>query len=226
MKEETAKLFAKLMEKGHISREQDPLFYEYSLDVEVMDEFETMKSEWGFDTHRINGRLYLIPKPDSDLLAQGKSDIFKTDKNENIYLYSYIAMFILHELYGGKGTNLETRYWVTEQEFTEVFTKHCERVVSNDELFKTKSEQYSIDFKKLAESWLAKRGDDTMSVDSKHGCFMKVMNKLMDEELLYKTENQFKPTIKLSDLMPYFLAQNRIAEIHAILGGETDAEIT
>ena len=58
----------------------------------------------------------------------------------------------------------------------------------------------------------------------KHGCFMKIIRKFRDEELLYDADGVWKPTVKLNDLMPYYLSQTRITEIHSILeGGKPDA---
>ena len=56
---------------------------------------------------------------------------------------------------------------------------------------------------------------------------MKIIRKFRDEDLLFETDGTWKPTVKLNDLMPYYLSQNRIAEIHSILeGGRTDASDT
>ena len=53
---------------------------------------------------------------------------------------------------------------------------------------------------------------------------MKIIRKFRDEELLYEVDGVWNPTVKLNDLMPYYLSQNRIAEIHSILeGGNTNA---
>ena len=50
-----------------------------------------------------------------------------------------------------------------------------------------------------------------------NGAIMKVIRKLRDEELIYESEpNVYKPTQKLSDLMPYFLSQQRVAEVNSI----------
>lgn len=128
------------------------------------------------------------------------------------------------ELYGGKGNTLQTRYYIKESDFLSEFTKHCEQVRSEGESLKNASAQYSIDFLHLADNWLAKRGDESNSIDTKHGCFMKIIRKFRDEELLYDADGVWKPTVKLNDLMPYYLSQTRITEIHSILeGGKPDA---
>lgn len=227
MKPESLRLFAKLMEKGYITREQDAAFYEDSCDGDIMSELAVMEQELDFTLYRTNGRLYLLPNTTNELFSQDNRDFRRSignEKLEELYLLNYMAMFLLHELYGGKGNTLQTRYYIKESDFLEEFTKHCEQVRAEGEALKNASSQYSIDFLRLADSWLAKCGDESNSVDTKHGCFMKIIRKFRDEELLYDADGVWKPTVKLSDLMPYYLSLNRISEIHAILeGGKTDA---
>ena len=227
MKPESLRLFAKLMKKGYITREQDAAFYEDSCDGDIMSELAVMEQELDFTLYRTNGRLYLLPNPTNELFSQDNSDFRRSigkARLEELYLLNYMAMFLLHELYGGKGNTLQTRYYIKESDFLDEFTKHCEQVRADGESLKNASVQYSMDFLRLADSWLAKRGDESSSVDTKHGCFMKIIGKFRDEELLYDAEGVWKPTVKLSDLMPYYLSLNRISEIDAILeGGRTDA---
>lgn len=224
MKQETLRLFAKLMEKGYIAREQEPAFYDDSCDDDISSELAVMEQELDFTLYRTNGRLYLLPNPTNELFAQDNKDFQRSvgnEKLEELYLLNYIAIFLLYELYGGKGNTMQTRYYIKESDFLNDLTKHCEQVRSEGEALKNASEQYSLDFLRLADSWLAKRSDDSTSIDTKHGCFMKIIRKFRDEELLYEADGVWKPTVKLNDLMPYFLAHNRISEIHSILGGGT-----
>lgn len=223
MRQETLKVFSKLMEKGYITREQEPAAYENSCDAEVSAELAVMEQELDFTLYRTNGRLYLLPNPTNELFVQDNRDFRRSvgnEKLEELYLLNYMAMFLLYELYGGKGSTLQTRYYIKESDFLHDFTAHCEQVRTEGEALKNASAQYSLDFLRLADSWLAKRGGESNSADTKHGCFMKIVRKFRDEELLYESEDGvWKPTVKLNHLMPYFLAQNRISEIHAILGG-------
>lgn len=227
MKPESLRLFAKLMEKGYITREQDSSFYEDYCDVEIASELAVMEQELDFTLYRTNGRLYLLPNPSNELFSQDNSDFRRSignEKLEELYLLNYMAIFLLNELYGGKGNTLQTRYYIKESDFLTEFTQHCEQVRAEGEALKSAAAQYSMDFLRLADNWLAKRGDESNSADTKHGCFMKIIRKFRDEELLYDADGVWKPTVKLNDLMPYYLSQNRIAEIHAILeGGRTDA---
>lgn len=224
MKQEALRLFAKLMEKGYITREQEPVYYEESCSAEILAELAVMEQELDFTLYRTNGRLYLLPDPTNELFSQDNKDFRRSvgnEKLEELYLLDYMAMYMLHELYGGKGSTLITRYHIKEADFLNEFTKHCDQVRAEGESLKNAFAQYSLDFLRLADSWLAKRGEESNSVDTKHGCFMKIIRKFRDEELLYESDGVWKPTVKLNDLMPFFLAQNRISEIHAILGGGT-----
>lgn len=227
MKPETLRLFAKLMDKGYITREQDASYYEYYYDPEVNSELAIMEQELDFTIYRTNGRLYLLPDMNNELFSQDNRDFRRSVGNERLeelYLLNYMAMFLLHELYGGKGNTLQTRYYIKESDFLNEFTKHCEQVRSEGEDLTNASKRYSFDFLRLADNWLAKRVDESNSSDTKHGCFMKIIRKFRDEELLYEADGVWKPTVKLGDLMPYYLSQSRIAEIHSILeGGTTDA---
>ena len=227
MKPESLRLFAKLMEKGYISREHEPSYYEDYCDAEIAAELAVMEQELDFTLYRTNGKLYLLPNPGNELFSQDNSDFRRSvgnEKLEELYLLNYMAIFLLNELYGGKGNTLKTRYYIKESDFLSEFTQHCERVRAEGEALKDASAQYSIDFLRLADSWLAKRGDESNSADTKHGCFMKIIRKFRDEELLYEADGEWKPTAKLNDLMPYYLSQNRIAEIHSVMeGGKTDA---
>ena len=176
MKPESLRLFAKLMEKGYITREQDPSYYEDYCDAEIASELAIMEQELDFTLYRTNGRLYLLPNPSNELFSQDNSDFRRSignEKLEELYLLNYMAIYLLHELYGGKGNPLQTRYYIKESDFLSEFTHHCEQVRTEGETLKSASARYSIDFLRLADNWLAKRGDESNSVDTKHGCFMK-----------------------------------------------------
>lgn len=222
MRPESIRVFARLMQNGYIAKEQDPVLYESARNTEIAVELAILEQELDFTLYPINGRLYLLPNSTNELFSQDNRDFRRSvgnEKLEDLYLLNYMAMFLLQQLYGGKGTSLQTRYYIKESEFLSDFSQHCEQVHAEGEALKAASAQYSIDFLRLADSWLAKRSEESNSADTKHGCFMKIIRKFRDEELLYESDGLWKPTAKLGDLMPYFLAQSRISEIHAVLGG-------
>lgn len=101
MKPESLRLFAKLMEKGYITREQEPTYYEYYNDPEIASELAIMEQELDFKLYRTNGRLYLLPNPSNELFSQDNSDFRRSvgnEKLEELYLLNYMAIFLLHEL--------------------------------------------------------------------------------------------------------------------------------
>ena len=109
MRPESLKLFAKLMENGYITREQSPAYYEYYNDPEIASELAIMEQELDFTLYKTNGRLYLLPDPNNELFSQDNNDFRRSvgnEKLEELYLLNYMAIFLLHELYGGKGNTL------------------------------------------------------------------------------------------------------------------------
>lgn len=139
MRPESLKLFAKLMENGYITREQSPAYYEYYNDPEIASELAIMEQELDFTLYKTNGRLYLLPDPNNELFSQDNNDFRRSvgnEKLEELYLLNYMAIFLLHELYGGKGNTLQTRYYIKESDFLSEFTKHCEQVRSEGESLK------------------------------------------------------------------------------------------
>lgn len=108
MRPESLKLFAKLMENGYITREQSPAYYEYYNDPEIASELAIMEQELDFTLYKTNGRLYLLPDPNNELFSQDNNDFRRSvgnEKLEELYLLNYMAIFLLHELYGGKETH-------------------------------------------------------------------------------------------------------------------------
>ena len=96
MKPESLKLFAKLMEKGYITREQEPAYYEYYNDTEIASELAVMEQELDFTLYRTNGRLYLLPNPSNELFSQDNNDFRRSvgnEKLEELYLLNYMAIF-------------------------------------------------------------------------------------------------------------------------------------
>ena len=109
MRPESLRLFAKLMEKGYITHEQEPIYYEYYNDPDIASELAVMEQELDFTLYRTNGRLYLLPDPSNELFSQDNSDFRRSvgsERLEELYLLNYMAVFLLHELYGGKGNTI------------------------------------------------------------------------------------------------------------------------
>lgn len=218
----TAKLFRALMNNGYIEKENDEELFSYYYDDEVSDDFAMLQQEFEFKLFKTPRRIYLIPDQSNELFLQNNADYKRSVGSDakllDLYLYNYLAVFILHSMYGGKGNNLETREMFVVSDMIQEFSEHCRKIREEEQEYEHASEKYSIEFCKLAAGWLSKRNDiDNNSADNMNGAIMKVIRKLREEELIYESEpNVYKPTQKLSDLMPYFLSQQRVAEVNSI----------
>lgn len=218
----TAKLFRALMNNGYIEKESDEELFSYYYDDEVSDDFAMLQQEFEFKLFKTPRRIYMIPDQSNELFLQNNADYKRSVGSDakllDLYLYNYLAVFILHSMYGGKGNNLETREMFVVSDMIQEFSEHCRKIREEEQEYEHASEKYSIEFCKLAAGWLSKRNDiDNNSADNMNGAIMKVIRKLREEELIYESEpNVYKPTQKLSDLMPYFLSQQRVAEVNSI----------
>lgn len=225
MNVKTSKLFRVLMNCGYIEKDDDPELFLAYFDDEVADDFAVLQQDFEFKLLKTPRRIYLIPDQSNELFLQNNSDykrlVGSDAKLSDIYMYNYLAVFILHSMYGGKGNNLETREMFRVSDMIREFSEHCRRIRDEEKDQELAEEKYSIEFREIAGNWLSKRNDiDNNRSETMNGTIMKVIRKLRDEELIYESEpNVYKPTQKLSDLMPYFLSQQRVAEVNSIFEG-------
>lgn len=225
MNVKTSKLFRALMNCGYIEKDDDPELFSAYFDDEVADDFAVLQQDFEFKLLKTPRRIYLIPDQSNELFLQNNSDykrlVGSDAKLSDIYMYNYLAVFILHSMYGGKGNNLETREMFRVSDMIREFSEHCRRIRDEERDYELAEEKYSIEFREIAGNWLSKRNDiDNNRSETMNGTIMKVIRKLRDEELIYESEpNVYKPTQKLSDLMPYFLSQQRAAEVNSIFEG-------
>lgn len=218
----TAKIFKSLLTNGYIEKDTDPEIFSFYYEEEVSEELDILQQEFDFTLLRAGRRIYLIPNQSNELFLQNNSDFKKSVGSDakllDIYLYNYLAVFILHSMYGGEGNNLATREMFTVQRMIGEFSEHCEQIRSEADSFENASDKYSVEFLKIADKWLSKRGDtDSTAIDTKYGTIMRIIRKFRDEELIYESEaGVYKPTRKLSDLMPYFLGEQRVKEVNSV----------
>lgn len=207
--------------KGYITK-KDSAFWELTSDFEVMNELEGMGYELGFKIISTSQRLYLVPDPESPILLKNNVD-YKNDikqdgetKNIDIYLISYLIMFILYLFFNGKGTELCVRNLLLKEDLIKEFDSHCKQVCHEAE--SEKKSDIDDDFVKLAEIWLAKiEGDpDKRRKDEKYGIVNKAIKKLTADELFTENEStmSIEPTQKLLDIMPYVLDKERVKIIN------------
>lgn len=225
----TMLVFKQLMAKGYISREDNELAYSYADDEEVRQELEVMEHELDFKLYRTGGRIYLIPDQTNELFLQNNVDFRRKLKSEarldDIYLLYYIGIYLLYIFYRGSGKSPLSRDFIRISDLISDFTAHCEQIKTEADRFENASDTYSLDFVRIAEKWLAKTGELNNKLNSKQGCALMLIRALQSEELfVVDEEDRLKPTRKLNDLMPWFLSQQRIAEVNAVFsGGDKDA---
>ena len=157
----TAKLFRALMDNGYIEKENDEELFSYYYDDEVSDDLAMLQREFEFRLFKTPRRIYLIPDQSNELFLQNNADYRRSVGSDakiyDIYLYNYLAVFILHSMYGGKGNNLETREMFVVSDMIREFSEHCRRIREEEQEYEHASEKYSIEFCRLAAAWLSKR---------------------------------------------------------------------
>ena len=105
MNRETGMVFRQIMQRGWIDRSADIASWESFMNADVRDELSILGEEIGYELIRTGDRVYLIPTDDG-ILQKNSADLRRdikgqsTDK-ENIYLISYLALFVLYIFFRG-----------------------------------------------------------------------------------------------------------------------------
>lgn len=230
MKKESAELFHALMRKGWITREDNPAIWHSYEDTDVREDMETLGESLGFELVRGSDRLYLVPTQDNDLFVKTNKD-YRDDisasndiRLRDIYLMSYLAVFLIYTFYHGEGADPKCRNFISKEDFIAEFTRHCkactENVDADDEAQKN---DYGADFVQLANAWLQKlEGDDESKRSAeKYGTLNRLLIKFdaKHDDLFLVDDGNIRPTKKLDDLIPYFLRKERVNEIHSWIRG-------
>ena len=225
MNQTTLTAFHQLMKRGLIDRRENIPAWEAWMDPEAQSELLDMGAELGFDLYRSGDRVYLIPTQGNDLFLQNNED-YRRDigagndvRVRDLYLLNYLAIYLVYLFFHGDGSNPMTREFITKEDFLAVFSKHCEGATKTTEKSDFPQTEYGENFRSLAEAWSSKLpGEaDSRKMNTQYGCLNRILPKLQKDEL-FETDNEqriIRPTRKLTDLMPYFLRKDRVAEIHA-----------
>ena len=207
MNRETGMVFRQLMQRGWIDRSADTASWEAFMNTDVQDELSILGEEIGYDLFHTGDRVYLIPTDDG-ILQKNNADLRRdvkgqsTDK-ENIYLISYLAMFVLYIFFRGEDERVN-RNLITKEDLITEFTEHCKQCISVNKTEES-DEQYSRSFMALAQRWIAKTtGEkDSQSFSDKYGCIFRLMAKFKADDLFVEGQGDtIKPTQKTKDLMP------------------------
>ena len=191
------------------------------MNADVQDELSILGEEIGYDLFHTGDRVYLIPTDDG-ILQKNNADLRRdvkgqsTDK-ENIYLISYLAMFVLYIFFRGEDERVN-RNLITKEDLITEFTEHCKQCISVNKTEES-DEQYSRSFMALAQRWIAKTtGEkDSQSFSDKYGCIFRLMAKFKADDLFVEGQGDtIKPTQKTKDLMPYLMRKGRLKEIEEL----------
>ncbi len=226
------KLFHELMKKGWIDRNDNSLIWNLAEDTQARDELDQMGTELGFEIIPAQDRIYMVPTQDNDLFLKNnvdyRADIKATNevKSRDLYLMNYLAIYILYIFFKGEGIEALTRDFITKEELIKEFTKHCLNVTRDDIDNEDNTDDYSENFRMLAEDWLSKKEGEIISrrIDDRYGVVNKIMLKFRADELFTEDEDgRIRPTKKAKDLMPYVLRKDRVQIINRWIEEENHA---
>ena len=221
MNRETGMVFRQIMQRGWIDRSADIASWESFMNADVQDELSILGEEIGYELFRTGDRVYLIPTDDG-ILQKNSADLRRdikgqsTDK-ENIYLISYLALFVLYIFFRGEDERAN-RNLITKEDLIAEFTEHCKQCISVNKTEES-DEQYSRSFMALAQRWIPKTtGEkDSQSFSEKYGCIFRLMAKFKADDLFVEGQGDtIRPTQKTKDLMPYLMRKGRLKEIERL----------
>ena len=226
------KLFHELMKKGWIDRNENSLIWDLVEDSEARDELDQMGVELGFEIVPAQDRIYMVPTQDNDLFLKNNVD-YRADikagndvKSRDLYLMNYLAIYILYLFFNGEGVDAQTRDFITREELIKEFTRHCQEVTRNDIDKEDKTDDYSENFRMLAEDWLSKKEGERISrkIDDRYGVVNKIILKFRADDLFLDDDgDRIKPTQKAKHLMPYVLRKDRVQLINRWIEEENHA---
>lgn len=221
--EEALKIYKKLLEQGEISRQQDKeLFQAYIEQPEVKEILEKFEKELEFKIVETPRTLYLVANIENKILSFSLREIRESIRTDarliDAFLLCYIIMFILYLFYGGKNADPKQADFLQIKDIIHLLDERFEKVEEDVETLL--EEDYSINFKNIAEEWKAKMidgpGRNTRKYIVKRACEI-----LEKEKLIFfpsgEKELEIRPEEKLDNLMRYhYLLEDRIKEINQI----------
>ena len=227
------KVFRALLENGQLDRDSnEELFIEY-MNPEVLEYLNHFEEEMDCRIHRYGNTIYLIPSFDNKLLGFRSKDLREwfgsNARLSDVFLMDYIVMYILYLFYAGKNKNPKQREFLRLSSLLDELDRRFLNILSADREDMLKmEEQYSINFVRISEIWVSKKGFEEKKLNTKMGMILRVCRLLELERLIriVDDEKEIRTTRKLDDLMiNYYLNDNRVLEIQAIFeeGGEQNA---
>lgn len=228
MNRSALKIYSKLLKDGQLDSSSDSeLFLEYRK-PEVNEELYEMGEELGFTVLDVGKTIYFIPDMGNEMFNYSskelRNSISATARTIDVYLQSYIIMYIMFMFYGGKNNQPIQLEFLRIRTLIENLDEHFKKHIEADEgLENLKEEKYQINFRKIAEYWTDKKVFDEGKIKDKYGTVMKVCKFLQRERLVHLVENdtEIRPTKRLNDIfVNYYLSEERIDSIHRLFESE------
>lgn len=226
------RIFKKLAMDGSLNDKTDPDLYADFCDSEVRGTLDEFATELDFTLVCVPHTVYLVPLPDSELLAFSQRDIRESmGSNTRIidaFLQSYILMVILWMFYGSRNSDPQRTTFLQVRDIVEALDKRFQSVGTSDQM--NWQQRADIDFSQIAAAWsyrpvLEEGRRMTRTEFVLKACRLLERQRLID---FYDEQREIRPTDRLNDLMKqYYLKDSRIEEINRIFDEEgvgTDAE--
>ena len=228
------KIYYQLLKNGEIRRGFNKELYNlYANYSDIQETLKYMAEESKCDILLTTDALYMIPKPENDIIGfnyRNDEDLKNVKDESDYYLGLYIITVIFNEFFNA----------IAPMEFMsidELVKKVENRLVaaSNKEDVKKLESESRYNILSLKEAWFAKEnlpgdkeekiGKLTWSYQYRYGCARRIIIFLTNQGLVIysKEDDEIRPTEKLNDLMNYYFLDNkRKAEIENIFFGKGD----
>ena len=217
---QTAKILSKLLAEGELNAADSALLAEYRY-PEVREALDIWGDELGFTLVDMRGKVYLVPRVDSDLLAFSLRDVreseAKSDRMIDAFLQCYISMIILWMLYGGKNKNPKRVIFLQIRDIVAALDERFADVSAAQAQIMEAS--YEINFAQIASHWNSLPVFEEQKRKTRVGSFLRACRFMENQRLLLLLDEgrEIRPTERLDDLMiGYYLDIRRIEEIHAL----------
>jgi hypothetical protein len=222
------KIYYQLLKSGEIRRSLNKDLYNlYANYSDVQDTLKYMAEESKCDILLTTDALYMIPKPENDIIGFNykNDEDFKSVKDETDY---YLGLYIITVIFNEFFNTISPMEFISVDELVKKVEKRLETAALKDDVEEIENE-YKYNIRNLKDAWFAKEnipgdkderlGKQTWSYQYRYGCVRKMIIFLSNQDLvLYsKEDDEIRPTQKLNDLMNYYFLDNRRkAEIESI----------
>jgi hypothetical protein len=222
------KIYYQLLKSGEIRRSLNKDLYNlYANYSDVQDTLKYMAEESKCDILLTTDALYMIPKPENDIIGFNykNDEDFKSVKDETDY---YLGLYIITVIFNEFFNTISPMEFISVDELVKKVEKRLEAAALKDDVEEIENE-FKYNIRNLKDAWFAKEnipgdkderlGKQTWSYQYRYGCVRKMVIFLTNQGLvLYsKEDDEIRPTQKLNDLMNYYFLDNRRkAEIESI----------